>query len=172
LETKNRKPQELQKRAGDHNLAKDDDVAVSDVMALMHTLLFAYQRKLKDILGTGATIFTHPVIETIRVVNEEKGLNLIEGDTLDQIFENFSQKLMNAKVAKKVEFEKLSPKKYVLHIDECMYAEHIHHLLKPKDVTCPWALLAMSIFESVVGKEVKNAESEFTELGSKTKIEC
>lgn len=82
------------------------------------------------------------MIETIRAINEEKELNLIKGESLDEIFENFSRKLINAKVVKKIRFEKLSPEKYVLHIDECTHAEHVHHLLKPRDVTCPLCVIS------------------------------
>lgn len=131
------------------SLKKENNVALGDISALLHATLFAYQKKLTDILGSGEAIFTHPIIETIKAINNDKGLNLLEGDTLEEIFENFSQNLIKAQVVNKAKFEKLSPNCYVFHIDECAYAKHVHYLLKPKDVTRPWALLAMSIFEMV-----------------------
>lgn len=171
LKTMSRKTSQQQKPVEKREFA-GDTVAMLVIISLLHVVLFAYQKKLKDILGTGEAIFAHPVIETILTINEERRLNLVDGDTLDQVFANFSQKIMNSKVAKTVRFEKLGPKNFVLHLDECMFAEHVHHLLKPEDVTCPFALLAMSILESVVGHRAKNSRSEFTELGSRTKIRC
>jgi hypothetical protein len=95
----------------------------------------------------------------------------VEGTTLNQIFTNFSRKLIKAKVVEEAKFEEVAPSKYVLHIDRCIYAEDVHSMLKPKDVICPWALIAMAIFEMAEGKRVKNAWSEYSELGSKTRIE-
>lgn len=160
-----------QKTVHKHERGSDSTFSSAEVSALLHATLFAYQKKLSEILGSGEAIFTHPIIKTIKLINEETGLNLIKGQTPDQAFENYAQTLINAKVVKKAEFEKLNSAGYLLHIDECVFAEHIHHLLKPKDVTCPWALLAMSIFEAVTNKKVRNAKSTYTELGCKTKIE-
>jgi hypothetical protein len=55
-------------------------------------------------------------------------------------------------------------------IFRCGFAAHAHDLLKPKDVVCPLALVAMSIFQSVTGKKVQLTESEFTSDGCKTPI--
>ena len=50
-----------------------------DIPTFFHTILFAYQKKLKDILGPGGAIFVHPVLDTISLIEKEKGLNLIKG---------------------------------------------------------------------------------------------
>ena len=68
-------------------------------------------------------------------------------------------------------FEKLTPKRYILHVDGCVWAPHIHRELKPRDVTCPFALIAMAIFEEVLKGKVKVADSEYYENGTKTRIE-
>jgi len=141
-----------------------------DMPTFFHTILFAYQKRLEDILGSGEVIFVHPVLETISLIEKEKGLNLIQGETLDEIYENFSKQLVRSKVVKKAWFEKLGPERYVLHVEECAFAGFSHSLLKPKDVICPFALIAMSIFQSVVGRKVKVSDSEFTIDGTKTLI--
>ena len=52
----------------------------------------------------------------------------------------------------------------------CGCAAQTHDLLKPRDVVCPLALVAMSIFQSVTGKKAQLTESEFTSDGCKTPI--
>lgn len=141
-----------------------------DMPTFFHTILFAYQKRLKDILGSGEAVFVHPILETINLIEKKKGLNLIQGKTLDEIYENFSKQLEKSKVVKKAWFEKLGLEKYMLNIEGCAFAEPAHDLLKPKDVACPFALMAMAIFQSVVGKKVKVTDSEFTSDGTKTLI--
>jgi len=142
-----------------------------DLPTFFHTILFAYQKRLKDILGSGEAIFVHPVLETISLIEKEGELNLLKGETLDEIYENFSKQLVESKVVEKAWFEKLGPERHVFHVEGCAFAEFSHGLLKPRDVVCPFALIAMSMFQSVTGKKVKVADSEFTSDGTKTLIE-
>ena len=43
----------------------------TDVPALLHTILFAYQKKLKEVLGSGEAIFVHPVLETLNRIDSD-----------------------------------------------------------------------------------------------------
>lgn len=142
-----------------------------DVPTFFHTILFAYQKKLKEILGSGEAVFVHPVLNTINLVEREKGLNLIKGETLDDVFDNFAKELEKTGFVKEVSFEKLEPQRYQFNVDGCAFAEYTHDLLNPKDVACPFALIAMAIFQSVTGKKVKPAESDFMLDGTQTVIE-
>lgn len=141
-----------------------------NVPAFFHALLFAYQKKLNEVLGSGEAIFVHPVLATISKIDRKSGLSTIRGSTLAEIFENFAKDLEASKVVEKAWFEKKGPESYTLHIEGCSFAVHVHDLLKPKDVVCPLALVAMSIFQSVTGKKVQLTESEFTSDGCKTPI--
>jgi hypothetical protein len=47
-----------------------------DVATLFHLLLFAYQKSVKELLGSGSAIFAHPTIETLNKVERKRGLNL------------------------------------------------------------------------------------------------
>jgi len=143
----------------------------SDVGTLLHGILFAYQKTTKDMLGTGAAIFVHPVLNIIREISKRSGVNLIKGGNIDEVFENLSNVMPTTGLVKGFRFEKLSLDTYILHIDECFWAPHIHSELKPKDVICPYALVAMSIFEEVSKRKVKVADSEYTEKGCRTRIE-
>src|SRR3989304_2097930 len=126
-----------------------------NVPMFFHTILFAYQKKLRDVLGTGEAIFVHPVLDPINSIDKVSNLHVIRGDSLDEIFENYSKDVMASQVVKKAFFEKLEDKKYVMHIEGCSFANPTHDLLKPKDVICPLALVAMSIFQSATGKKVQ-----------------
>jgi len=142
-----------------------------DVATLFHCLLFAYQKALKNILDSGSAIFVHPVLEIVARINERVGINLIEGETIDEVFDNLSRLIQNTEMVKEFRFEKVAPKKFVLHINGCVLAPHVHKELEPKDVTCPYALLAMSIFERVLSGKVKVCDSEYSDNGTKTLIE-
>lgn len=142
-----------------------------DIGTLLHGILFAYQKSLKDILGTGSATFVHPVLDIIKRINKRTGVNLIKGRDIDEVFENLSKVMATTGLVERFQFEKLSPKRYILHVERCVWAPHIHGELKPKDVTCPFALIAMSIFEEVLKSKVKVADSEYQTNGTKTRIE-
>jgi len=142
-----------------------------DIGTLLHGILFAYQKSVKDILGTGSAIFVHPVLSIIKRINKRSGVNLIKGRNIDEVFENLSKLMQTTGLVKEFRFEKLSPERWILHVDGCVWAPHIHNELKPKDVTCPYALIAMSIFEDVLKGKVKVADSEYSKDGTKTRIE-
>lgn len=142
-----------------------------DIGTLLHGILFAYQKTTKDTLGTGAAIFVHPVLNIIKGISKRSGVSLIKGSNIDEVFENLSRVMPTTGLVKSFGLEKLSCNTYILHVDECAWATHIHSELKPRDVTCPYALVAMSIFEEVLGCRVKVADSEYTENGCRTRIE-
>ena len=100
-----------------------------DVGTLFHCILFAYQKALKDILGTGSAVFVHPVLKTVARISEKQGINLVEGDSIDEVFDNLSRLIEETGFLKEFRFEKLGSERYVLHIDGCVWASHIHEEL-------------------------------------------
>ena len=147
----------------------ESDTALN-VPAFFHAILFAYQKKLNEVLGSGEAIFVHPVLETISKIDKKNGLSMIRGGSLAEVFENFAKDLVASKVVEKAWFEKNGAESYTFYVEGCAFAAATHDLLKPKDVVCPLALVAMSIFQSVTGKKVQLTESEFTSDGCKTPI--
>ena len=143
----------------------------ADIGVLLHGILFAYQKIAKETLGTGAAIFVHPVLDILRGISKRTGVNLIEGCNIDEVFENLSKAMQTTGLITAFRFEKHSPNIYTLHVDRCVWAPHIHSELKPHDVTCPYALMAMSIFEEILKCRVKVADSEYAENGCRTRIE-
>lgn len=142
----------------------------TDVPALLHTILFAYQKKLKEVLGSGEAIFIHPVLDTINRIDKEKNIHSIRGNTLDEILDNFAEDLIASNFFKKAWFEKIDNKSYRFNIEGCMFAEQVHHLLEPKDCACPMAFVAMAMYSEKTGKKVKLTDSQFTMDGSVTLI--
>jgi hypothetical protein len=61
-----------------------------DLATLFHSLLFAYQKSVKELLGSGSAIFVHPMIETLNNVERKRGLNLLKGKSLDEAYANLS----------------------------------------------------------------------------------
>jgi phosphoribosylaminoimidazole (AIR) synthetase len=55
------------------------------VPALFHTILFAYQKKLNEVLSSGEAIFVHPVLATISKIDRKSGLSVIRGGTLAKL---------------------------------------------------------------------------------------
>lgn len=49
-----------------------EQLSPTDVPALLYTILFAYQNKLKEVLDSGEDIFVHPVLDTINRIDNEK----------------------------------------------------------------------------------------------------
>jgi hypothetical protein len=149
----------------------ESDVSTAlDVPAFFHVILFAYQKTLRRVLGSGEAIFVHPVLEIMSKIDKEKGLGAIRGETLDEVFSNFAKDLLASHVVTKAWFEKTGSESYTFHVEGCRFAPHTHGLLKPKDVVCPLALVAMSMYNSESGKKVQLAETEFSCDGAKTLI--
>ena len=143
-----------------------------DIGSLLHGILFAYQKSVKEILGTGATIFVHPVLDIIQTINEKAGINMIKGGDIDEVFANLSEIMPTSGMVRGFRFEKLGPKKFILHVEGCVWAQHIHEELKPSDVVCPLALIVMSIFQKTTKAKVRVADSEYTKDGTNTIIEA
>jgi hypothetical protein len=140
-----------------------------NVPAFFHALLFAYQKKLVEVLGSGEAIFVHPVLDTISKIDKEKGLSTIRGNSIDEVLSNFAKDLLASQVVQKAWFEKKG-ESYIFQIEGCSFATHTHDLLKPKDVVCPLALVAMSVYQSKTGKKVQLTQTEFTSDGARTLI--
>jgi len=155
-------------------MEKERSDKLCDAEMLFHMLLFAYEKSVRDILATGHVIFVHPTLSLLREISEKEGIDLTKAKTVDEAFERFSSMLKDSGLVKEVQFEKLGPDKYMLHVDKCIYAKRLHQSLKPlcKDATCRYALIAMAILEKFCNSNAKLNTSDFTPEGTKTIIEC
>lgn len=134
-------------------------------------MLFAYQKSTRTILGSGENVLLHPILNTFELTCNKQGLDLTKGETLDEVFQNFAKQLEKTGFVESARFEKIAPEKYMFHLDGCAFASGIHDLLKPKDVTCPFAIMAKTLFQKVTNKKTLPSDSMFTSTGHQTMIE-
>jgi len=147
-----------------------EDAEQLNLATLFHGLLFAYQKATKDILGSGCEVFLHPTLEILGKIDEKKGTPLPKAGSLDEAVAAFSDMLLRTKAVKGFSFKKVGHEKYLLRIDGCTWARHIHKMLEPKDVTCPLALIVMAIYRKHIGDKVEESESKYLEEGTETEI--
>lgn len=142
-----------------------------DMCNFFHTILFAYQKSVKDILGSGEAVLIHPILDKIILVITKQNLSVAKEETFDKTLENFLEEILKKGAVKWVGFEEIEDKKYLFSVKGCSYSKHIHELLNTKDTTCPLALAVMAFLQSSTGKKVRPTESEYTKTGTKTIIE-
>ncbi|HJW97615.1 MAG TPA: hypothetical protein VJ529_00685 [Candidatus Bathyarchaeia archaeon] len=141
-----------------------------DVATLLHNLLFAYQKSVNTVLGSGSEIFTHPTLRTLLSIEDRTKLKLVNSRTLEEAMANFSRFLANARLVKECDFKKVG-EGYSFKVDGCIWARHIHNELKPADVACPYALIAMALYHKFVGQVPRTAASTYFPEGTETPIE-
>jgi hypothetical protein len=136
-----------------------------------HTVLFAYQKSVKDILGTGEASLIHPILDKINMATEEQRRMLDEGEDFDKVLENFLENLLKNGIVKWVNIDETEDGKYIFHVEGCSFSKDIHKFLNTKDTTCPFALAVMAFLQSSSGKKIRPTDSEYTKTGTKTVIE-
>jgi hypothetical protein len=137
---------------------------------LLHSLFYGYQKVVRQRFKMKGLATLPPLLEEI--INASKKLGIeFKGKTPDEVFKSYSQILMDSGLVKNAGFEKLGPDKYQFHVDGCILAKSVHSALKPKNLTCPLAMIAMAYYEKLSGQWVKINDSEFDEEGTKTVIE-
>ena len=144
--------------------------AQMNVATLFHSLLFAYEKAARKVLGSGCEVFVHPTLEILDKISEEQHLQLFAGTSLEEAVASFSKMLEQGKIVRKVGFRKIGPERYLLKIDGCAWAKHIHKELRPKDATCPYALIVMAIYRRYMGGKAEETESKYCEDGNETEI--
>lgn len=142
-----------------------------DVGTLLHNLLFSYQKSTKQLLGTSYDVFYHPTIDLLLKIEERSKLKLISADTLEEALTNYATFLTRAQVLKNFEVKNVDKSKLNVATEGCIWANHIHSELSPKDVMCPWALIAMAIVQKFTGLRLKETESNYTDNGANTILE-
>jgi len=136
-----------------------------------HTILFAYQKTAKDILGSGEAVLIHPILDKINLVTNKQNQVLLEEKNLEKILENSLENMLKNGAVKWVDFEYTDDGKYVFHVKGCKYSKHIHEFLNTKDTTCPLALVIMASLQLITGKKIRPTDSEYSKTGTKTVIE-
>ena len=142
-----------------------------DIGTILHNLFFSYQKSSKKILGTGSEVFVDPTINLLLTIEEEDRLKLVSSQTLEEALKNFGDFLVKSKVIHSYNVEKTGEEKYAFRVNECVWAGHIHKTIEPKDVVCPFGLVAMALYKKFTGSRVNERESTYFPNGSQTTLE-
>ena len=142
-----------------------------DIGTILHNLFFSYQKSLRNTLGTGAEVFVDPTINLLLNIEEEDRLKLVSSRNLEEALKNFGDFLVKSKVVKSYGIEKTGKEKYAFKIKECVWDRHIHKTIEPKDVVCPFGMVAMALYKKFTGNTVNESESTYYSNGSETTLE-
>lgn len=142
-----------------------------EAFQLFHSMLVSYKLVLRELLGSGQAIFVQPVLANFARLNEASSFKPFQGENMNEAFQSLSEIFRSAGLIRGFHFEKFGVNRYVFHVDGCFWAPHIHKKLGIEGFLCPYALMAMSIFQTKTGEKVKFTTSKFLENGSETSIE-
>jgi hypothetical protein len=143
-----------------------------EVGTVYHSLLFSYQRGLKRYMGSRANIYVNPAIEHLLEMDEEGGLKLEKSKTFEEAVSAFSDFLARSKIVKNCTLEKVDEGKYVFRVEGCVWAGKVHtRQVSLKDVTCPYALVAMALYKKYKGFVSSENDSEYFYNGTETILE-
>ena len=141
-----------------------------NIGTLFHCLLFAQQKTIQDALGSGSEAFIQPMLEILARVGREGGVRIFRFKNLDEAVASFSRMLVEGGIIKNVKFTETGQNRYLLKVEGCAWARHIHKELEPKDVTCPMALIFMAMYRKYLGEKVEETGSKYLEDGTETEI--
>jgi len=143
-----------------------------EVGTLYHSLLFSYQRGLKHYMGPRANVYVHPAIEHLLSMDEEGGLKLGNSKSFEEAVSAFTDFLVRSKMVKNCTLEKTSEETYVFRVEGCIWAGKVHtRQVSLKDVTCPYALIAMAFYKKYKGFISRENYSEYLHDGTETVLE-
>ncbi|MCW4048415.1 MAG: hypothetical protein NWE89_01630 [Candidatus Bathyarchaeota archaeon] len=134
---------------------------------VFHDILSSYQVAIRDTLGNSDAAILNLVDHLCENV-KMKGIEIDKHGFEDLIG------ILSMQVAKlglgKISLSNIGNDNYLFRLDECVWAEISHKRKKQKDVTCPWALIAMALYQASTGNKVFVADSEYLPNGTITKI--
>ncbi len=148
----------------------DEKFQQLDLAAMFHSLLFAYQKTLGDVMGTKATQALLPrVTSYLEKAGATTALGSIRSRNPEEALKQFGELLVRSGMVGEVSVHSAEGG-FQFVVKHCMFAEHVHELLQPRDVTCPYALLAMFLVKKNTGREVEDSLSAFSKTDSHTPI--
>lgn len=145
-----------------------------EVGALLHGILFAYERVLKSLFKDEFKHLTPYLIEELSKVLYKEPHPIVDKELpMQENIDRLLFSLSSEEVFKNMSLEEVGENTYSLNLRECAYAQSgVHEILKSDDGVCPIALVFATMLASL-DKETPNIEivsSEFTDVGSITVI--
>jgi hypothetical protein len=124
-----------------------------EIGTLYHSLLFSYQRGLRQHLGSRAGMYVHPAIEQLLGMEEQGGLKLDKDKTFEQAMSTFTDFLIKGGIVRNCHLEKIDDDNYIFRIEGCIWAGKVHtRQVSLEDVTCPYAVVAMALYKKYKGQ--------------------
>jgi hypothetical protein len=123
-------------------------------------------------MGSRANIYVNPAIDHLLKMDEEGGLKLDKSKTFEEAVSAFTGFLVRSKMVKNCGLEKVSEDKYAFRVEGCIWSSKVHtRQVSLKDVTCPYALVAMALYKKYKGFVSNENESEYFSNGTETILE-
>jgi hypothetical protein len=123
-------------------------------------------------MGSRANIYVNPAIDHLLKMDEEGGLKLDKSKTFEEAVSAFTGFLVRSKMVKNCSLEKASEDKYAFRVEGCIWSSKVHtRQVSLKDVTCPYALVAMALYKKYKGFVSNENESEYFSNGTETILE-
>ena len=143
-----------------------------EIGTLYHSLLFSYQRGLRKYMGSNSNAYIHPAISHLLEMDEEGGLKLDNSKTFEEALAAFADFLVRSKVVEKWALDKIGEDNYVFRVEGCIWSGKVHtRQVSFKDVTCPYALIAMALYKKYKGFVPSESGSEYFYNGTETILE-
>jgi len=134
---------------------------------VLHDIITSYQIGIRETLGNSDTV----IINLVEYLCENVKLKNVDVDRLgfEEMVTLFAIQLSKLGIAN-ISLTKTGPQAYLFHVKECIWAEYTHSRKQETDVTCPLALIALSLYQASTGNKVFVPDSHYSEKGSTTKI--
>jgi hypothetical protein len=149
-------------------------ISYSEVAALLHGILFAYEKVVAELYKGKHTILFPYIMEDMVKLLSSQDLAVVDSEkSLVENMEGLKDYLSNEDFLKGVSFKKIDEDTYAFEIEECSFAmAGVHDILKLHGGICPFALAVAAILseETKDGKYIDLADSEYSDKGSKTNL--
>ena len=150
-------------------------ISYPEVAALLHGILFAYEKVVAELYKGKHKILFPYIMEDMTKVLRSQDLSIVDPDfSFEKNIEGVIAFLANDEFLKGISLKKSGEDSYEFNIDECSFAvAGVHDILKLHGGICPFALAVAAILTSVMegGRYIDLVESEYTDKGSKTIFE-
>jgi len=151
---------------------EDNAISYPETAALLHGILFAYEKVVAELYKGKHKILFPYIIEEITRISKVHDLGSVDPTLpMAEKMEKLKVFFSNNELLKGVSFEKIDEDKYSFNIEECSFAvSGVHDILEMHGGVCPFALASAAILSGAMSDEryIDLADSEYTEKGSKT----
>jgi hypothetical protein len=147
-------------------------ISYSEIGALLHGILFAYEKVVAELYKGKHRILFPYIIEEITRISKSHGMGVMNPDLpMAEKIEKLRIFFSNDELLKNVSIKEIDEDTISFEIEECSLAvSGVHDILEMHGGVCPFALASAALLSGAMGDEryIDLADSEYTEKGSKT----